>query len=171
VLGCATWYLWPATRGARNDVVVIGDGAVGVARDELARRFRQEGLVPLVVVTTAADCERAVTAAPPDVDLVISFSEPDACANAGRSGLVVQQPGTAAPVRPHGEWTVRSASPLFVGALQSVPCSWWDIPGAGEARPGLGRCTPDGTVRVLDGGTLTEAGRERFARLVVEAVR
>ena len=169
-VGLLTWYLWPATHGERVDALIVGDGAVRQAKDELERRFRQEGLVPYVVVVSAAGCRAAIDAAPPHAAVVISFVEPGACASGGGEGIVVQQPGGNQVVAPEGDWTIRAAAPLFNGS-DVVPCQWWDTPGAGEARPGLGRCGPDGMVRVLDAGSLTPAGRERFARLVVEAVR
>ena len=169
-IGLVTWHLWPAGNGLGVDVMVVGDGAVREAKDEIERRFRQEGLVPYVVVVAPAACAAAVDAAPSGARIVTSFAERGACSGARRGGLVVEQPVGDGPVRPAGDWKVRSAAPLFTGP-ESMPCKWWDTPGAGEARPGLGQCGPDGFVRVLDHATLTPAGRERFARLVVEAVR
>ncbi len=51
-----------------------------------------------------------------------------------------------------------------------IGCQWWDTPGAGEDRPGLGKCQPDGQVAVWADGTLTPAGSERFARALVGAL-
>ena len=73
------------------------------------------------------------------------------------------------PSGPSADDGVRPAAPLFNGGEQE-DCLWWDTPGAGEDRPGLGQCDSVGKVTVVAGERLTAAGRERFARLVVEAL-
>lgn len=164
--GAVLWMVWgaPTTRGNAIDVVIIGDSSVVDSRDELERRFRQEGMVPLVVEVAAADCADAADHFEQAHTVILSFSDWTACDDGWDVDRRVQQPGGEFPVG--GE--TRPAAPLFNGDEREV-CLWWDTPGAGEARPGLGRCEPDGTVAVMSDGQLTDAGRERFARLVVAA--
>lgn len=172
LVGVLAWVVWgaPATRGDSVDVVVIGDGAVTEARDELLRRFRQEGMVPSVVEIDSADCADAAAHLHDAPTVVLSFADWAECDWQWAVDKRVEQPGgqgdDARPIGAH----VRMAAPLFDGA-ERVTCEWWDTPGAGEDRPGLGQCEPDGKVTVLDDGQLTPAGRERFARLVVESVK
>lgn len=168
VVAVVGWYVWPATRGDEVDVMVVGDGAVVEARDEIGRRFRQEGMIVRVVEVDPCDEGVDLRALAGDAVLVLS-SAGDGCTIAGGAGLVVDQP-SGGPLRTTGDgWRHRSAAPLFPGG-DFARCEWWDTPGAGEARPGLGRCE-GGSVRLLDGGRLTDAGKERFARLMVEATK
>lgn len=172
VLVALLWFAWPAANGGPVDVVIIGDRSVESASDELQRRLRQEGFVPRVVFAEPSQCGD-VAALADGVDLiVVSFSDWSACSSLPSSvRLLVEQPrGDDAPDALADEHTVRPASLLFTGAERDN-CRWWDTPGAGEARPGLGQCLPDGTVAVFAGDELTPAGRERFARLVAEAVK
>lgn len=171
VVLAAAWWVWgvPATRGDSVDVVVIGDGAVSDSRDELLRRFRQEGFIPEVVELDSADCAAVAAHLDDAPQVVLSFADWTHCDAGWDVAERVEQ-----PVRPEGSTApiggrVRPAAPLFTGA-DSEPCQWWDTPGAGEDRPGLGQCDATGMVRVLDAGELTPAGRERFARLVVESL-
>jgi hypothetical protein len=161
------WW-WPTARGHDVDVVVIGDAAVRQSSDELLRRLRQEGMVPEVVVLSAAECADA-TGSYGDARVVLSFSSWVDCPSSLRAALLVQQPGGAPPTGASASDGVRPAAPLFNGGDQE-DCLWWDTPGAGEDRPGLGQCDALGKVTVLAEGRLTAAGRERFARLIVEAL-
>lgn len=172
VLAALLWFAWPAASGGDVDVVVIGDGAVSSANDELQRRLRQEGFVPRLVIVEPSQCAEVGALADGVDDIVVSFSDWSACISLPTAvRLLVEQPrGGAVPSALADGHTVRPASLLFTGAEQDN-CRWWDTPGAGEARPGLGQCQPDGTVAVFAGAELTPAGRERFARLVAEAVK
>lgn len=163
------WYVWPATRGDDVDVVVVGDGAVVEARDEIERRFRQEGMIVHVVERDPCEPGLDLRALRGDAELVVSSSAGRPCTIVGGGGLVVEQP-LGSSVQGSGDgWRHRSAAPLFPGG-DVVRCEWWDTPGAGEARPGLGQCVGGG-VQVLEDGHLTDAGKERFARLMVEAAK
>jgi hypothetical protein len=163
------WWSWPTlTRSSSADVLVVGDGAVGQATDEIARRFRQEGNVVEVLVA-----EDGCTGLPADIGgaerIVVSFAQWDGCGPwPGAVSLLVQQPGGGDPRAVADGRRARLATDLFTGA-DRVPCEWWDTPGDGEQRPGLGRCEVDGMVTVIEDEVLTDAGRERFARLVVES--
>ena len=168
LVGAITWW-WPAARGADTDVVVIGDRAVDQARDELLRRLRQEGMVADVVIMDAADCAGAESRIKDGVTVVLSFSDWSACPSSLRVSLLVQQPMGPEPAGAGADDGVRAAAPMFHRG-DRVDCQWWDTPGAGESRPGLGQCESDGQVTVIADGVLTPAGRERFARLVVEAL-
>lgn len=176
------WWWWPLTRDHEAiDVVVAGNGAVVQARDELERRLRQEGMVPQVVLIDAIDCSRLAAAIDDtggrgDALVVLSLDDWSACAGLPEIDLLVQQPDGPLPVGLSASLGVRPAAPLFGSPVVSgtpgmQACVWWDTPGAGEDRPGLGKCGPDGEVQVLDDDGLTPAGSERFARLVVEAVK
>lgn len=172
VLVALLWFAWPSVGGGDVDVVIVGDGSVNAANDELQRRLRQEGFVPRIVIAEPSQCgEIASLAGGVDV-IVVSFDDWSACDSLPSSvRLLVEQPrGAAVPAGLADDHTVHPASLLFTGADQDN-CRWWDTPGAGEARPGLGQCQPDGTVAVFAGDELTPAGRERFARLVAEAVK
>ena len=172
VLVVLSWFAWPSFGGGDVDVVIIGDGSVNTANDELQRRLRQEGFVPRIVIADPAQCGDLASLADGVDDVVVSFSDWSACgALPSAVRLLVQQPrGAVVPTALADGQTVRPASLLFTGADQDN-CRWWDTPGAGEARPGLGQCQPDGTVAVFAGDELTPAGRERFARLIAEAVK
>ena len=172
VLASLLWFAWPATNGDDVDVVIVGDRSVGSAADELLRRLRQEGFVPRVVIADAAQCTDIEQLADGVDAIVVSFSDWTACTALPSSvRLLVQQPrGAAVPAALAGDHTVRPAALLFTGAERDN-CRWWDTPGAGEARAGLGQCASDGTVAVFADDELTPAGRERFARLVAEAIK
>jgi hypothetical protein len=172
VLAALAWFVWPFGSGGGVDVVIIGDGSVNSANDELQRRFRQEGFVPRVVAAEPAQCGDVESLADGVDHVVVSFSDWSSCRTLPSSvRLLVEQPrGAAVPAALADGQTVRPASLLFTGADRDN-CRWWDTPGPGEARPGLGQCQPDGTVAVFADDELTPAGRERFARLVVEAVK
>ena len=163
VLLATVWFVAPARRGMSIDVEVYGDGSVAEARDEIGRRFRQEGLV--VEVHVVPTCDQVPTTI--QRLAVLSFRQWDDCdtVTLERAALLVVQPGGVRP--PVGR--VRDSEALF--GADRVPCLWWDTPGAGEERPGLGRCEFDGLVTVIERGHLTPAGAERFARLLVEAIR
>jgi hypothetical protein len=172
VLVALMWLIWPATGDDSTDVVVIGDKAVESSTDELLRRLRQEGFVPEVVVVRPEQCADVEGLAGDVPIVVVSFSAWTACGSLPADvDLVVEQPrGEIAPSEFGSSATVRPAALLFTGADRDS-CRWWDTPGAGEDRPGLGRCDTDGTVQIFESEALTPAGRERFARLVAEAVK
>ena len=163
------WYLWPATRGDDVDVVVVGNGAVVEARDEIERRFRQEGMIVEVVERDLCEPGLDLRALAGDAELVVSYRGDRSCTYEGGGGLIVEQPLGSSVDGSGDGWRRRAAAPLFPGG-DFARCEWWDTPGAGEARPGLGQCVGGG-VRVLEDGHLTDAGKERFARLMVEAVK
>lgn len=172
-LALGSWW-WARPPVTQVDVVIIGDGAVVQARPEIERRLRQAGLVPLVV-PSADDCaaaadHAATRAATRDAVLVISFATAQgwaSCADQLADAAVQQPAGDSGGAGLARRW--RPAAPLFHGA-EREGCAWWDTPGGGEWKDGLGECESDGTVRVLVDDRLTPAGRERFARLVVAAV-
>ncbi len=188
------WW-WPALARDpdRLDVLVVGDGLVTQARDDLARRVRQNG--ESVEVMDAPD--RTLCDAHGDIEdlagsrhpatIVLSFAELGSCtapfdlATDARVVVLGQPPSTPAQA---GDLAAMAA---FAGANRydyvdpthllgtssqeaRIGCQWWDTPGAGEDRPGLGQCQPDGQVTVWADGTLTPAGSERFARALVGAL-
>lgn len=164
-----------ASGSTRPRLLVVGDGAVDSARTEIARRFRQEGEPVDVRVVGSTECADLTTFSAGYQRVVVSFGDWSGCGPwPAHVVMLVEQPG-AMPVGAgvaRGV-TVRPVSTLFDGDPR-VPCAWWDTPGAGEQVPGLGACEPDGKVTVLDGAadpaTLTPAGDERFARMIVESV-
>lgn len=170
VLVVGGWW-WSLPDPDHVDVVVIGDRLVGDARPEIERRLRQAGLVPEVVVVAAGDsCGQQVdSAARRDAVVVLSFADDSGWRSCGQAvaDAAVQQPGGSDGSSTASSW--RPAAPLFTGDDREA-CAWWDTPGAGEWKEGLGDCESDGRVTVLEDGTLTLAGRERFARLIVAAI-
>lgn len=172
VVAGALWWVWPSLSASNSaDTVVVGDGSVAASADVLARRFRQEGHVVEVVVVAPDGCTDLAERAAGVERVIVSFATWDGCGPwPDNVALLVQQPSGGDPRPVSGGVDVRLASDLFDGS-ERPPCAWWDTPGAGEDRPGLGRCEADGRVTVSAGGMLTDAGRERFARLVVASTR
>lgn len=179
----AAWW-WPVGRSPDEvDVVILGDGPVLEAADELERRFRQEGMVPLVVELDPDQCPDLASAYASatighevrGATVVLSLSEWSLCDGDMAVDLLVQHPGGPLPTDVESSRGVRPSAPMFtpppdVPQPGDMSCYWWDTPGAGEARPGLGQCRADGFVQIVDDEGLTAAGRERFARMVVEAL-
>jgi hypothetical protein len=188
------WW-WPALARdpQRLDVLVVGDGLVTQARDDLARRVRQSGESVDVVEASA----RTLCDARRDVDdlagsrhpatIVLSFAELGTCAEPfdlatdARVVVLGQPPSTptqagtlatmAAFADANGYDFVDPTHLLGTSSKETrIGCQWWDTPGAGEDRPGLGKCQPDGQVTVWTGDSLTPAGSERFARALVGAL-
>jgi hypothetical protein len=172
LVAVGAWWWWPLTRAhSAIDVVVVGDGAVQEANDELARRLRQEGMVPSIVIIDAGECGAVdgLINRGTDALVVLSLDDWSSCTDVTGIDLLVQQPDGPLPVGIDSTLGIREAAPLFGSDAQ--PCQWWDTPGAGEDRPGLGQCEADGRVVVVENDGLTPAGRERFARLVAEALK
>lgn len=162
------WFSLPGRNEV--DVVVVGDVAVEQARPEIERRLRQAGLVPEVVIVVGGTCAATLAElSVGDAEVVLSFATSSSWTDCGRveSAVGVQQPGGADGSAAVGAW--RAAAPLFTGEDREA-CAWWDTPGPGEWKDGLGECEVDGRVTVTDDDGLTLAGRERFARLIVAAV-
>jgi hypothetical protein len=188
------WW-WPALARDpdRLDVLVVGDGLVTQARDDLARRVRQNGeSVEVVDAPASTLCESRG-----DVDdlaakrhpstVVLSFARLGTCSAAfdlstdARIVVLGQPPSTptqaadldaiASFADANGYDYVDPTHLLGTSSEETrIGCQWWDTPGAGEDRPGLGTCQPDGQVTVWAGGSLTPAGSERFARALVGAL-
>jgi hypothetical protein len=188
------WW-WPAVARDpdRLDVLVVGDGLVTQARDDLARRVRQRGESVEVVDATArtlcdarSEIEHLAGSKHPST-VVLSFAQLGTCGapfDLGADARVVVLGQTPATPAHAGDLTAIAAfaaangddyvDPTHLLGTSSeetrIGCQWWDTPGAGEDRPGLGKCQPDGQVTVWTGGTLTPAGSERFARALVGAL-
>ena len=162
-----------ASGSARPRVLVIGNGSVAGAETEIARRFRQEGEPADVRVVPPTECADLTSRVAGYERVIVSFDDWGGCGPwPSQVIMLVEQPGGATVGTDAARGvTVRPVNPLF-GAEPRVACRWWDTPGAGEQVPGLGQCESDGKVTVLDGGpdfaTLTPAGDERFARMIVE---
>lgn len=175
ILAVALVVVSGASGSSRPRELVIGNGAVAGAQTEIVRRFRQEGVSADVLVVAPTECSDLTSRVTGYDRVVVSFDAWTGCGPwPSQVVLLVEQPGGATVGAEVARGvTVRPASLLFDGEPR-VPCTWWDTPGAGEQVPGLGRCEPDGEVTVLDGGpdfaTLTPAGNERFARMIVESV-
>ncbi|MGH9132660.1 MAG: hypothetical protein ACRDZZ_01890 [Ilumatobacteraceae bacterium] len=172
VLG-ALWWLWPTLTGAGDDVdvLVVGDGTLAGARRSIELRVREAGLSiewyegagwcgeldalasavdvtrpahVVVTFTPGAECLEEAAAALADVGLLAVVDRPadDPAVAAGGFDIVDPTRLTSTPDGP-----------------ATLPCEWWEEP-----------CPPGGTtVREAD-GTLTEAGGERLARILVTAL-
>lgn len=167
-------YLWPtfARSADRRDVVVVGDGAVAAASDELGRHLRERGLRSDVVGDIDPCDADALQGAIEDARaVVVSYtgSTIDRCRDAVVSfvsslddPIVVNQ--DAGGLDDGVDATVL----VPVTADARIGCEWW------EPRPPAGaivNCEPDGFVTIRDElGDLTVAGRNRFARVVAGAV-
>jgi hypothetical protein len=191
-------YLWPTVGRSpdRIDVVVAGDGFVQQGQEALERRFRERGLsVTSFVAGSSSLCEdrdeleRVVRRDRPAV-VVLSFQRSESGCDAaaagaeptlatyeevlrglGRSRVILGlQPGAQdeavqnayLELRARRVASVADPSTLLGGAAAPavMRCQWWDD------------CRPDGTVEVRqgDGGPLTDAGDQRFARVVVGVI-
>ncbi len=168
------WWLWPTLRGADDDidVLVVGDGILAEARRSIELRVREEGLSvewheatglcddihALATLVEATDPGRVVVA------LTDGHACPEAAATALRSTerLVVVAGGGPDPtaLAAAGFETVDPTRLIGApGGSTVLPCEWWEQ-----------LCGPEGaTVREAD-GTLTEAGGERLARMLVAAL-
>jgi hypothetical protein len=191
-------YLWPTVgrSSGRLDVVVAGDGFALESQQALERRLRERGLsVESLVAASSSLCddraalEGVVRRRHPRV-VVLSFQHPEpdcpGIASTGDPtaalyGDVVRSLGDARVVlavqpaaqdeavqsvylalRSQRRASVADPSTLLGGAAApaAMRCQWWDD------------CRPDGTVEVRagDGGALTDAGGQRFARVVVGVI-
>jgi hypothetical protein len=152
-----------ATGTHGETVTVVGGETVRQASDELARRLRQQGYAPVIIaVDSCADVPAGLEGTVVVVVEADTWYDTAVSTCASLSGD--DDRTVASPLVSDG-----SSEPMF--GADRMPCVWFDTPGAGEDRPGLGQCESDGFVTIIDDGLLTPAGRERFARRVVESLR
>ena len=168
-------YLWPtfARSAERRDVVVVGDGAVVAASDELGRHLRERGLRSEVVLDVdpcdADAAERAIAGAHA---VVVSFtgSTIDRCRDAVMQ--FVSSLDDPIVVRQDAGGLVEAASTRRCSSPR-VPMPASAVSGGNRAPPAaaIANCEADGLVTIRDElGDLTVAGRDRFARVVAGAV-
>jgi hypothetical protein len=191
-------YLWPSVGRSsdRVDVVVAGDGFVQQSQEALERRLRERGLsVTSLVAASSSLCddreelERVVREARPAV-VVLSFRRTESGCDAAATGadrtlatydevlaalggsrvILAVQPAAQdeavrsayLALRERRVASVADPSTLLGGAAAPavMRCQWWDD------------CRSDGTVEVRqgEGGPLTNAGDQRFARVVVGVI-
>lgn len=164
-------------------MVIVADGQVAEARDQVERRLRERGLSVAWRDAGGSWCFGAGVAlaarAKLDADVVVLSvrDDPTPChdlsslvpSEGGALVLVVQPgpPGVGQPadvqdrLRSQADgWILADPTPLLgTEGAPELPCEWWDD------------CRPDGTVVVRDdSGALTAAGGERMARVIAAVV-
>lgn len=182
VIGLAWWW-WPTITGQADgtDVVVVGDGFLGVSEREVTYRIHEDGFSVAWAppVTTWCDVPGAVSTAVAEHDpsyVVVSAIEEGSCgtpagqlrqdvvdAAEGTRLVVVVQPGdsvTEPGLDGTGAVIVEPERLLGLPGTLEQPCQWWDD------------CQPNGQITVRDAsGTLTPEGTTRVARMIVPALR
>lgn len=164
------WW-WPGLtgRGDRSEVTVIGTGEISKARDVVSRRIREAGL--------SVTWEDSVTTWCEALDLLDELSTPVVvlapgdlrpCADAGgpvdaasmssrvarRLVVVALDPSPTVDDIEH-RGARRVATERLIGAVdEQMSCLWWDD------------CPSSGTVVTRTEVGLTDAGRQRLARLI-----
>ncbi len=167
------WWAWPSlTAHDRTDVLVVDDGLLAPGREVLDQRTREDGRsvtwqpVDDAWCTDPAGLVRAVDALEP-AEVVLGLQGDAACATAlvgalhGRDVVAVADPTSAAAGALTGAAVTVVDPTRLVGAEPDLrlPCQWWE------------QCDGDGRVGVRGAdGTLTPAGLERVARMVVAAL-
>jgi hypothetical protein len=162
------------------DVLVIGDGDLAVAREQVDRRLRERGVSVVQAIDATSWCDAAdhlpvliVESDPTSV--VISLRANGDCPNGviaavsaigERRAVLVVQPGVGRQddavrtlIAEQAEANIVVADPSRLLGGDEAPtvatCQWWDD------------CAPDGTVQIrYDSGALTPAGAERLARVI-----
>jgi hypothetical protein len=182
VFGVLGWWWWPSLvdRGPTNDVLIIGDGDLTESSEPVVRRIRERGLSVVENSSFGSWCE-AADALPRLLDdvrpatVIVSFRTDGGCGDsvsrsvdaiADRRAVLVVQPGVGRQDESlynaiYGlvadNIAIADPTRLLGDELATnVTCQWWDD------------CLPDGSVEVRDTtGTLTSAGAERIARVIV----
>jgi hypothetical protein len=171
------WWQWPLIAGdtGRTDVVVIADDFLTAVQTPVTNRIHENGDTMRWATPSASWCgaDAAVHAAVDQFSpttVVLSFGSADGCdagtltravaAAGSRHVVIVTQPGRSGieAVADHGGATLVDPTRYVGDQLTAValPCQWWDA------------CAVDGAVEVRNAdGSLTEAGGDRVARLIV----
>lgn len=171
------WWQWPVVAGddSRIDVALVTDGFLSSTERPITYRIHEDGRAlrwrsGATSWCGAAGVVRQVVADLDPAAIVLSFGSADGCdaaavtdavrAAGGHRVLIVVQPGRTgleATADRAGATLIDPSS--FVGdqpVATALPCQWWD------------NCTADGTVEVRAAdGSLTQAGGDRVARLIV----
>lgn len=177
VVAFVAWWQWPvvAARQDRTEVLVVGDEFLTGATTPIGHRVHESGRTLQWAPPVDGWCEvpallvEEVRRVDP-VSVVVSAGDASACgatvvadvraAIDGRILVVVLQPGRAQPAGAVDGHRLRAVDPTrLIGAsavATDLPCQWWETCGAGGV---IAVRNPD--------GSLTDAGGERVARLVV----
>ncbi len=188
VLALIVWW-WPSLTGAGDavNVVLAGDTEVVAESNPIIRRLRERGMNVEVHPEWATWCDASAALGPGLATIeaeaiVVSFRGTGECigapvaelasaAAAAEVSLIVLQPGqgsldaSLAPMIAEldvaDRATIADATRLLGddSQVEQMPCQWWDD------------CEPDGMIAVRDTqGSLTTAGLERMARVLVSVV-
>jgi len=174
VVVAGVWWLWPTLAGSQHhtDVLVVGDGMLGEARQSIEQQVREAGL-SVEWYESSGWCDEigGLASVVEDVEparVVVAFDGTATCVDAaataigGADGVAVVIPGAGpepTTVAAAGFDTVDPSRLIGVAGSVELPCEWWEQ-----------TCPPTGTtVRGADGG-LTEAGAERLARVVAASL-
>ncbi|MGA0879125.1 MAG: hypothetical protein ACO3SP_08415 [Ilumatobacteraceae bacterium] len=168
------WW-WPGLtgQGARSEVTIIGTGEIAEAREVVSRRIREAGLSVRWEDSVTTWCEASellearetgvVVMAPDDLRPCTAKGEPFdvgsiASRHLRRLVLVGLDP-TSIVEDLEGAGARRVVTERLIGAVdESMPCLWWDD------------CPTSATVVTRTDGGLTDAGRQRLARLITARV-
>ncbi len=172
------WWQWPLIAGdtARTDVVVIADDFLTSVQTPVTNRIHENGNTmrwatqPSSSWCAAADLVHAAIEQFAPSTIVLSFGGADGCdagtltravaAAGSRHVVIVAQPGRSGIEASADRGGATLVDPTrYVGdqlTAVALPCQWWDA------------CAADGTVEVRNAdGSLTEAGSDRVARMIV----
>lgn len=169
VAAAATWYLLPVVSGDHGDVAVYGGGTIESSIDELSYQLRDRGRGVTWIAAGSTWCELAeLVPAVDDVDVIVLAPEalgacdgdPVARALDALNGevqiVMVALGSTTERTTAAATGSVIVVNPtvlLGTDGTATMPCEWWDS------------CV--GTIDVRNAsGDLTDAGRERVARMV-----
>jgi hypothetical protein len=173
LVAAATWYLLPVVSGDHGDVAVFGGGTIESSIDVLSYQLRDRGRDVTWVAAGSTWCELAEgELAVDDVDVVVLAPEAlGSCDGDPVGGTLDRLRGDVHIVMVPLGSAARETSDAATGAVTLVdpevllgaddtvtmPCEWWE------------NCVGAIAVRG-DGGDLTDAGRERIARMVSAAI-
>lgn len=172
VVAAGLWWLWPTFTGADDDidVLVVADGELAEARRSVELRVREAGLsIAWREAPGLCDDVDAFSALADELDpgrVVVALGDGPACPEAaatamhGADQLVVVAAGEGSDPAALVTAGFDVVDPTRLigspGGSVVLPCEWWEQP-----------CPPGGMVVREADGSLSEAGAERLARVLV----
>lgn len=173
MVALAWWWPGLSGQGKRSDVTVIATGEISKAREAVSRRIREAGLSVTWEDSVSSWCEASslldsvstpvVVVAPDDLrpctDAGAMVDAGSISAHEVRRWVVVafDESSTVEELEVRGARRVATER-LIGGTDEEVPCVWWDD------------CPKSGAVVTRTRSGLTEAGRQRLARLIVASL-
>lgn len=176
---CVTWW-WPGLsgHGSGADVLIVPDPVLVEARNAIDRRLREEGLTTSWNAPTDIACRSHNASLRAAKVVVVAVPEPSTCSSSDVLASLLDLRRRIESTRIVTVFSWRSgesdaqmveqlvrngfspvdARPLLGAPGQEQACLWWDD------------CPASGKIVTVDGGGLTEAGKQRVARTIVAGV-